>query len=102
MSRKIIIAAIAFIAVITGIYLALAFGHLPSKNDTEHSDRGLPFTYTLKNYTVEKELGTACQTDRDCVTPPEYMLISRCPMTSICLNKKCAVVCPGHRPPSQE
>jgi hypothetical protein len=98
MPRKIIIAGVVFVVVITGVYLALAFGYLSSQGVAEHSDQGLPSTYTLKNYTVEKELGSGCKTDRDCVTPPEYMMISRCPMTAICINKKCAVVCPGHRP----
>jgi len=45
-------------------------------------------------YTVEKTLTTSCTKDADCTTPNEYLLMSRCPFTSKCIEKQCAVVCP--------
>jgi len=56
----------------------------------------LPSGYTLENYEVEKITGEMCQQDKDCKTPGEYLVQSRCPFISICLENKCAVVCPGH------
>lgn len=57
----------------------------------------LPKGYTLDSYSVEKVLDTACVKNSDCETPPQYLIISRCPMTSLCLQNKCTVVCPGHQ-----
>lgn len=57
----------------------------------------LPSGYTLDNYTVAKILNTACQADTDCDTPAEYLLRSNCPYTSLCLDNKCVVVCPGQQ-----
>ena len=45
-------------------------------------------------YTVEKALTTSCKRDTDCTTPEEYLMMSRCPFTSKCIAKQCAVVCP--------
>ena len=56
----------------------------------------LPQGYTLENYKLEKITGEACWQNSDCKTPGEYAIQSRCPFTSICLENKCAVVCPGH------
>ena len=46
------------------------------------------------DYEVEKNLDTACAQDSDCQTPSEYLVQSRCPFTTKCLNQHCAVVCP--------
>ncbi len=56
----------------------------------------LPKGYGLKTYLIEKVLGSSCVKDGDCSTPAQYMMMSRCPFTSICLKNKCTVVCPGH------
>lgn len=56
----------------------------------------LPQGYTLDSYKVEKVLDVACTKTTDCQTPPEYLLISRCPMTSLCLKNQCTVVCPDY------
>ncbi len=61
-----------------------------------HANIVLPHGYTLSSYTEEKVLDTACVTDSDCHTPAEYQMISRCPMTTLCLSKQCTVVCPNH------
>ncbi len=58
----------------------------------------LPQGYTLENYSVAKILETACVKNSDCETPDEYQVLSSCPFTSICLENKCAVVCPAHIP----
>ena len=55
----------------------------------------LPDGYTLENYSIEKVLDTACLKHSDCQTPGEYLVQSRCPFTSLCLEDKCTVVCPG-------
>jgi hypothetical protein len=46
-------------------------------------------------YQIEKTTDVACVVDSDCVTPGEYLMMSRCPFTSKCLDGKCAVVCPN-------
>lgn len=56
----------------------------------------LPQGYTLEVYSVEKILETNCVENSDCETPGEYLILSRCPFTSICLVGKCTVVCPAH------
>ncbi len=58
----------------------------------------LPKGYSLDSYKVEKTLDTSCNTNSDCSTPPEYLIRSSCPFTSLCLKNKCTVVCPAfHR-----
>lgn len=59
-------------------------------------DITLPTGYTLDNYTVEKTLDTVCTKKDDCETPVEYLMMSRCPFTSLCLQGKCTVVCPSY------
>jgi hypothetical protein len=39
-------------------------------------------------------IGAACSTDIDCETPMDFLMRSSCPFTSLCINSKCAVVCP--------
>ena len=60
-------------------------------------NKQLPEGYTLDNYKVTKILDTACQADTDCETPAEYLVRSNCPYTSLCLDNKCVVVCPGQK-----
>jgi len=55
----------------------------------------LPKGYTLEAYSTEETLETSCVTSSDCETPSEYKILSRCPFTTICLEKKCTVVCPA-------
>jgi membrane-bound inhibitor of C-type lysozyme len=55
----------------------------------------LPNGYNLENSKLEKITGEICRRDSDCKTPGEYLVQSRCPFTSVCLENKCAVVCPG-------
>lgn len=54
----------------------------------------VPQGYSLENYTVEKVTGEACTRASECETPGEYLIQSRCPFTSLCLENRCAVVCP--------
>ncbi len=46
------------------------------------------------DYQIEKTTDVACAVDSECVTPEEYLLMSRCPFTSKCIGGKCAVICP--------
>jgi hypothetical protein len=46
------------------------------------------------NYKIEKITDTDCRRDSECATPEEYLLMSRCPFASKCIDGKCAVVCP--------
>lgn len=54
----------------------------------------LPKGYSLDNYSIEKVMEKSCKLDGDCETPSEYLIRSNCPYTSICLDNKCAVICP--------
>ncbi len=45
-------------------------------------------------YTVEKNLGTPCDNEKDCKLPFDYALQSRCAFTTKCINSMCSVVCP--------
>jgi hypothetical protein len=57
----------------------------------------LPKGYTLKNYAIEEILDISCLGNRDCETPFEYSIQSRCPFVSLCLKRKCTVVCPVYQ-----
>lgn len=45
-------------------------------------------------YIIEKVLDISCKIDKDCNTPGEYLIQSRCPFTSKCILNKCNVICP--------
>jgi len=47
------------------------------------------------DYKAEKTIDIACDYDFECVTPDEYLVMSRCPFTSMCLEGNCTVVCPN-------
>lgn len=74
---------------------------LPQQTETPknigNNSKDLPEGYTLDSYTIEKVLEVSCQKDGDCETPVEYLLQSRCPFKSKCLDNKCAVVCPSQK-----
>lgn len=63
----------------------------PATIEFEQPDHG--------NFSIEEILMDPCLSDEDCKTPESYMLQSRCPFTSYCLENRCAVVCPK---PDQE
>lgn len=69
----------------------------PPIDNFSNSIISLPQGYTLDHYSIEKVMPVPCDAGYECVTPPEYMLRSSCPYTSICLNHKCAVVCPSYK-----
>lgn len=76
---------------------------IPNEAKTEEYDVSidkrfnLPENYTLKSYTVEKALDSACSKDEECATPAEYQIQSRCPFVTLCLENKCTVVCPSQK-----
>ncbi len=47
------------------------------------------------DYQVEKTTDAVCAHDFDCATPGEFLMLSRCRFTSMCLAGKCAIVCPN-------
>ncbi len=36
----------------------------------------------------------SCLSDSDCKLPGEFIIQSNCPFSSVCINSKCAVICP--------
>lgn len=70
----------------------LAFG-LPTAPGTDMPP--VSQGYSLENYIVEKITDESCQRATECETPGEYLIQSKCPFTSLCLENKCAVVCPA-------
>lgn len=60
-----------------------------------NADVPLPMGYTLERYAIETITDVACTTHEQCETPAEYLLQSRCPFVSRCIESKCAVVCPS-------
>lgn len=64
------------------------------KEVSEATMNSLPDGYTLDTYTIEKVTGETCKQNSDCETPMDYLVQSRCPFTSLCLENKCTVVCP--------
>lgn len=89
----IIIAIVVVIAV--GVFCLVNLNKQPRTE--KNSEIKLPIGYTLDNYTVEKVLNASCIKNSDCETPGEYAVLSRCPMTTLCLNTKCTVVCPSYQ-----
>ena len=66
------------------------FAACPGADSTE-----LPTGYTLERYAIETMTDVACTAHEQCETPMEYLIQSRCPFTSRCIESRCAVVCPS-------
>jgi tryptophan-rich sensory protein len=54
----------------------------------------LPEGYSISQYTIATTTDIFCVIDADCTTPMEYAIRSNCPYTSLCVEDRCAVVCP--------
>ncbi len=105
MKQKIIIGLVFFLA---GIFIGLIiYKNLlvtsensqvqqtpPSQSQIDEKTQ-LPVGYSDTDYKIEEVLDIDCQVDIDCITPAEYMMQSRCPFISKCLDSKCTVVCPN-------
>jgi len=65
-------------------------GRLHSVNE-ERAERAFRMD---TDYTIEKATDHTCDTVLDCETPKEFLIQSRCPFRSKCLDGKCAVICP--------
>ena len=52
--------------------------------------------YTLDKYTIVKKFDIKCTKNSDCQTPSDYIAMSNCPYTSLCLENKCNVFCPAY------
>ena len=55
----------------------------------------IPDSYQVDD-SVIKTASTSleCNVNKDCETPPKYLIQSRCPFGSACMEGKCEVVCP--------
>ena len=62
-------------------------------NECEAKKRG-NMVLGMTEGNCEKDLSTTCKTADDCALPPEYAMISRCPMAAKCVAGSCVVVCP--------
>ncbi len=58
--------------------------------------RAVPLGYTIDSYTIEEVTDVSCNIDSECETPMEYLVMSRCPFASLCLENRCTVVCPDY------
>ena len=78
------------------LVLAITLAGCSHQIDTEEEthQKDLPEGYTLEKYHVEEITEVPCKLDSDCKTPFDYLIQSRCPFTSKCLNNQCAVICP--------
>lgn len=76
-------------------YLNFGIAYPPAPPSEEPS---LPVGYTIDSYSIATTTNAACTRNEDCKTPPEYLIRSSCPFTSLCIEKRCAVVCPQYAP----
>ena len=87
-NKKILFAFFAFL-LLGGLYM------LPQKEEFPQNAI-LPQGYTLDGYTIEEVTERSCAESKECETPGDYLVQSRCPFVSLCLQNKCTVVCPSH------
>lgn len=80
------------------LFVLLILGGLYALPRKEESIRGvsLPQGYTLEGYAIEEVTERSCTERTECETPGRYLIQSRCPFVSLCLQNKCTVVCPSH------
>jgi regulatory protein YycI of two-component signal transduction system YycFG len=86
--KKTLIIFIVFDTIITLIFLAFIF------KEFIFNEKELP-NVSENNFKIEKVLNISCKEDIECETPYEYLLMSRCPFTSKCIDNKCSVICPN-------
>jgi translocator protein len=72
------------------------FETCPEFKEHAEASETLPRGYSLANYQVASTTEAFCMIDKDCETPGSYLMRSSCPYTSLCLDDRCTVVCPGH------
>lgn len=53
---------------------------------------------TSAETTGDGNVGAACVSHTDCVTPASFLLRNVCPYSSRCIDNRCAVVCPVPAP----
>lgn len=103
-NETILVIVVALLLIIGTIIVSFATNSALEKNPEENIDivtgihqtasGSLPEGYTLETYSIEEITNIQCEKDSDCETPMDYLIQSRCPFTSICLENKCTVVCP--------
>lgn len=93
--KKIILYSIAILLIL--ILINIAYILLINNKNRANDNYALPKGYTMDSYKVEKILETSCKNNNDCETPFEYLIQSRCPFVSKCINNQCAVICPDYQ-----
>jgi hypothetical protein len=84
-----------WLVVLSALLIIAGVNYLIRLKDYRGPD-DLPRGYSLDSYKVERILETSCRENEDCEIPAEYLVQSRCPFRSICLNNNCTVICPSH------
>lgn len=94
--KRTIIGGIVWIIIWLFIYFVFfdASVEAPSINNDDSNIENVNDLNDLE-YVVEKVLDISCEKDDDCETPVEYLIMSSCPFTSKCIEKKCNVICPN-------
>ena len=96
MLRRILIGLFLLAIVLCGLLFA---SRREGVEPVVEGDRGknLPSNYSLDTYTVAQKSDVVCKRDSECELPMSYAIRSSCPYAAICLEGRCAVVCPGAR-----
>jgi translocator protein len=76
-------------------YSVWQLNRVPAGESRPPIGTALPDGYSRNDYVIEKVTGESCRKSEECETPFEYMAMSRCPFTSVCIEGSCAVVCPN-------
>ena len=85
------------LAAAAGLTVLYSSGPAQEPQAGPHKEIDVPLGYSPDSYSIEKILDIPCTTNADCQTPLEFLIVSRCPMTTLCLNNQCTVVCPAFR-----
>jgi len=79
------------------IFFAIGFAYSQYNSSKKPVHPTVPEGYTLDSYNIVEFLVVSCRKDGDCENPQVYSLMSDCPYVSLCLDNKCAVVCPDRK-----
>ncbi len=68
--------------------------HAPVYRANNEEPPAVPIGYSRDEYDVAEVTTATCVQHSDCTTPTNYLIRSSCPYTSLCLQNRCAVICP--------
>jgi len=77
------------------VYREAAMAPFNEKMAQINGERAQNYFKAEFDFKVEKTTEVDCNYDFECVTPAEFMAMSRCQFTSKCITGKCAVICPN-------